>query len=219
MSVKFLGAILLLVNSYASQASLIVLDFEGVGDTSSISSFYNGGTDSEGNSGTNYGVEFSPNALGVVDSDDGGAGNFANEPSGSTVMYFVQGTAILNYAAGFDTGFSFYYSSSQSASVSIYDGLNASGNLLGHISLSANHNDNNCVGDPDGTYCNWDNIGASFAGMAKSIDFGGTVNKVAFDNITFGSSTAVNDIPEPTTLAIFALGALGLASRRSKKQA
>jgi hypothetical protein len=39
------------------------------------------------------------------------------------------------------------------------------------------------------------------------------------DTISFESVTAIsNDIPEPSTLAIFALGMIGLASRRFKKQ-
>ncbi|WP_448548965.1 PEP-CTERM sorting domain-containing protein [Thalassotalea fusca] len=32
-------------------------------------------------------------------------------------------------------------------------------------------------------------------------------------------TSSITDIPEPSTLAIFALGALGLACRRIKKQA
>ncbi|MGO1502786.1 MAG: hypothetical protein ACTHWH_16050, partial [Marinobacter sp.] len=50
----------------------VVLDFEGVGSNANIDNFYNGGTDSEGNSGTDYGVEFSGNTLGIVDADAGG---------------------------------------------------------------------------------------------------------------------------------------------------
>lgn len=37
-------------------------------------------------------------------------------------------------------------------------------------------------------------------------------------NDPLGATTLVTDVPEPTTLAIFALGLMGLASRRFKKQ-
>lgn len=190
-------------------AAPIVLDFEGVGDLNAVGDFYNGG------GGTNYGVSFSQDTLAVVDADDGGSGNFANEPSSNTIMFFLEANnAVLNYAAGFDTGFAFYYSSSTAATVTIWDGLNATGNMLGTITLSAQHT-NNCVGDPSGTFCNWTNVGVAFAGTAKSIDFGGTANQTGFDNITFGSSTA---LPEPGTYALMALGlaGIGFTARRRK---
>jgi hypothetical protein len=37
----------------------------------------------------------------------------------------------------------------------------------------------------------------------------------AFDNVSFVDAA---EVPEPSTLAIFALGLMGLASRRFKKQ-
>ena len=211
------AGLVLSVSGFAN-AGIIVLDFEGVGDVACVDEFYNGGTDCAGNSGTNYGVTFGIDSLGIIDSDSGGTGNFANEPSDSTVLFFTSGTAILNYAAGFDTGFSFFYSSSTTAVVNIFDSINATGNILASINLDAQFADN-CAGDPSGTFCNWTNVGVSFAGTAKSIDFGGTANFIGFDDITFGSDVAgkATSVPEPTTLAIFALGIMGLASRRFKK--
>lgn len=190
-------------------AAPIVLDFEGVGDLNAVGDFYNGG------GGTNYGVSFSEDTLAVVDADDGGSGNFANEPSSNTIMFFLEANnAVLNNAAGFDTGFSFYYSSSTAATVTVWDGVNATGNILGTITLDAQHT-TGCVGDPSGTFCNWTNVGVAFSGTAKSIDFGGTANQTGFDNITFGSSTA---LPEPGTYALMALGlaGIGLTARRRK---
>lgn len=195
----------------------IVLDFEGAGSGAQLLNFYNGGTDSAGNSGTNYGIAFGSNALTAIDSDDGGSGNFANEPSSKTTMFFLSGSAVLNYAAGFDTGFSFYYSSSTAASVKVYDGIDATGNLLADIPLTAQF-DQGCTGDPSGDFCNWTAVGATFAGIAKSIDFGGTVNQVGYDNITFGSSTP-GKVPEPASLALIGLGlAAVLGTRRRAVQ-
>src|SRR4051812_3801536 len=103
----------------------IVLTFEGVGNLASVNNFYNGGTDSVGNSGTNYGINFSSNSIGNIDADAGGGGNFANEPSPSTDLIFLSGgAATMNVAAGFDTGFSFYYSGNEPGFVNVYDGLN-----------------------------------------------------------------------------------------------
>jgi len=195
----------------APASAAIVLTFEGVGNNAGVQGFYNGGTDSQGNSGPNLGVEFNANSLGLVDADSGGSGNFANEPTPNTILFFLSGTAILNYAAGFDTGFSFFYTSSSAATVKVYDGLNATGNLIGSINLNAQHT-SNCVGDPSGTFCNWTAGGVAFAGTAKSIDFGGTTNNTGYDNITFGSERpgTGNPVPEPATWALM-IGGFGMA--------
>ena len=149
-----------------ASAAVIVLDFEGVGNLNPVGNFYNGG------GGPNYGIAFSPDTLAIVDFDAGGTGNIANEPSPDTVMFFLDSSnAILNFAAGFYTGFSFFYSSSTTASVNVYDGLGATGNVLGTLNLNAQF-DTGCVGDPNGNFCNWTPVGVNFAGIAKSIDFG-----------------------------------------------
>jgi hypothetical protein len=51
-------------------------------------------------------------------------------------------------------------------------------------------------------------------GILRKIDDGGISGDTLF---TIDSITPVNDVPEPSTLAIFALGIMGLASRRFKK--
>lgn len=211
-----------LLASVPATASVIVLDFEGAGNIANLNNFYNGGTDSLGNSGTNYGIQFGTNSLTVIDADAGGGGNFANEPSPNTILFFLTGTAILNYAPGFDTGFSFYYTSSTAATVNVYDGLNATGNLIASLNLSAQYTDN-CTGDPTGGFCNWTAVGAGFSGIAKSIDFGGTVNQTGYDNITFGSiepcPTGGCKVPEPASMALMSLGLAGLGFARRRKTA
>jgi hypothetical protein len=198
-----------------SASAATVLSFEGLQDQEQILDFYNGGTGSMGSSGANYGISFGSSALALIDSDAGGSGNFANEPSADTIAFFLSGgNLVMNVAAGFTTGFSFYYTSAAAASVSVYDGLNASGNLLGTINLVAQHDDNNCTGDPSGTFCNWTPVGVAFGGTAMSVSFAGAANQAGFDEITLGRQTP-GDVPEPGTLALLGIG-LGLLRARAK---
>lgn len=178
--------------SSALYAQSFQLTFEGLQDLEEVREFYNGGTGSMGSSGPNYGVSFTNTALAIIDSDaTGGTGNFANEPSPDTIVFWTAGASVvMNVAAGFQTGFSFYYSSSVPTTVTVYDGLGATGNILATINLTAQFA-TNCTGDPNGAFCNWSADGASFAGTARSVDFSGGANQTAYDNITFGSSNPV----------------------------
>ena len=195
------------------QASAVVtqLTFEGLQDQEQILDFYNGGTGSMGSAGPNLGVSFGSSALALIDADDGGIGNFANEPSPNTIAFWLGGTSlIMNVSGGFDTGFSFFYTSSTAATVTVWDGLDATGNLLGSIDLIAQFNDD-CVGDPTGTFCNWDPIGVAFAGTAMSVNFGGTANQTGYDNITFGTDDPrIPSVPEPGTLVLLGVSLFGL---------
>jgi len=222
MKFKLLNIIVLGIITFAStfsNAGIITLDFEGVANQAAILEFYNGGTDSQGNSGEDYGISFGSDALACIDSDNGGGCGFANEPTPHTTMFFTSGSAVLNNALGFDTGFSFYYSSTASVAVNVYSGINLTGDLLGSINLTSNWQDNSCGGDPTGAFCNWDIGSLNFAGIAHSIDFGGAANQVGFDNITFGSASPDSSVPvpEPSSLVIIGLAIIGLRVNKLKK--
>jgi len=80
-----LAASLVAGNSYAAK---VVLNFEGIGNFAAVNDFYNFGVDSEGNTGTDYGISFSNSAFGIIDTDLGNPGTnsgyFANGPSPHT---------------------------------------------------------------------------------------------------------------------------------------
>lgn len=200
-----------------AQAAVIVLDFEGIGDLNSVGSFYD-------TAPQDFDITFSPNALAIVDADAGGSGNIGGEPSPDTVLFFLTGpAATLNVANGFDTGFSFFYSAINNPGfVRVYDGLNATGNLLATVNLSVTPS--NGAPDPNGQFSPFLPIGVSFSGIARSVDFGGTVNQIAFDNITFGSATpggGSTSTPEPgSLLGLLGLGAFGSNTilKRKKQQ-
>jgi hypothetical protein len=190
LSALTFGAILsavCLFGASKAEAAAIVLDFEGLEDLESVNNFYNGGTGSNGSGpGINYGIEFGSNALALIDADAGGSGNIGGEPSPNTALFFLSGSAVLNSAAGFDTGFSFFYSAiNNSGVVNVYDGLGATGNLLASLSLPTTPF--NGAPDPTGQFSPFVPFGVNFNGTARSVDFGGTVNQIAFDDITFGS--------------------------------
>jgi hypothetical protein len=218
-SASLLAAALLAAAPGLAQAATVTLDFEGVGNGVAVDDFYNGGA------GTNYGISF-VNGVGLVDSDAGGSGNFANEPTADTVVYFTDGAAsIMNVVAGFVTGFSFFYGSNgYGGSVDVFDGLNGTGTLLATLALPALTSAGN--GDPNGDYDTWENVGVTFTGTAYSVSFGGTANQIAFDNITLGSSTAgstggsvdTSPVPLPASAVLLmgALGGLGLMRRRKR---
>ena len=192
----------------------VLLTFEGVGNGAAVNGFYAGGTDSLGNAGPNFGVQFAGGTLGLVDEDAGGTGNFANEPSSSTIVFFTDpGTAFLNVASGFVQRMSFYYSSAAPAVVSLYSGLDGTGALLGTVNLLAQY-DAGCVGDPNGDFCRFSRVSIGFSGTARSIDFSATANQTGIDNITLG-------VPEPATwmYLIAGIGMTGASLRRRRNSA
>ncbi len=202
LSKKSLSGLILVaaLSSGNSYAAKIVLDFEGIGDLESVSDFYNGGVSLANTTGTDYGVSFTDDAFGIIDSDVdilNFSGNFANEPSGNTTLIFREGgAATMNVADGFKSSFFLFYSSSAPAIVNIYDGLDGTGNLLASLVLETNYN-NNCAGDPFGDWCQWDQIGTTFKGTAKSVVFEGPREFTFYDNITLGNETKkeCNDNP------------------------
>lgn len=205
-----------------AEAAVTVLNFEGVGNFNFVANFYD-------TAPQDFDITFSPNAYGIVDSDNGGSGSFGGEPSPNTDLFFLNGsTATLNAQNGFDTGLSFFYSAiDRPGFVNIYDGLNATGNLLATINLPLTPF--NAAPDPTGVYSPFVPIGVSFSGIAKSVDFTATISEIFFDDITLGSAipggsgSAIpggsQSVPEPgSILGVLAVGAFSATTLLKRKQ-
>jgi hypothetical protein len=213
-------AMLTALGSYSASAAVITMTFEGLGDMEPINDFYNGGTGGFGSSGVNYGVSFTSDSLAIIAGDSGGTGNFtgAMAPSPDTLAFFLSGAGdTMNVAAGFDTGFSFFYTSPFFAgSVYVYSGLNGTGTLLASLSLGTTTDTSGTTGHP---YDDWSPTGVTFSGTAQSAVFSGVANYIGFDNITIGSETPGGVPDAGATASLLGLGLLGLVgfSRRISK--
>lgn len=213
-----------------AMADVVSLNFEGISTSTGtqILDYYNGGTASNGTSGTNYGISFGDTAITIClntasnscsNTSHGGLGDPASADTG---LFFLSGSnAILNDAAGFTTGFSFNYASNNTpGSVQVYDGLDGTGNLLATVVLPVNSP--GCGAPYNAAFCPFGPAGVTFAGVAKSISFAGVANQIVFDDVTFGSATpGTPSVPEPAAWAMMVagFGAVGGAMRRKRVRA
>jgi hypothetical protein len=217
----------LLLSSYHASADVIVLDFEGVNAThpsgyATVEGFYNGGTSSDGTTGTNYGIEFTDNALAIclntttVVCSNTSRGGLGNPSSQLGALFFLDGSeTFMNVSAGFTTGFSFLYTAIfQAGSVSVFDGLGGTGNLLASLALPTTASA--CSGAYSAGFCPFVATGIGFAGTAKSVSFAGVANQIVFDDITFGS-VIPDPAPTPEPETLFLLGAGLVAMRQLHK--
>ncbi len=198
------AALVLATTTSAWADTPVTLTFEGAtGYANAIAEFYNGGTDSVGNSGTDFGVSFFDAALGL--SNDADFSYYSNAPTAGSVLFAYDTTATMNVANGFTGQLTFYYASDRSVldAVNIYSGLNSTGTLLASLSLFGNAS----LGCSDTAFCRFDLTSVKFAGVAHSVNFGGNALNVAYDNINLNISA----VPELETYVLLAAGLLAVA--------
>jgi hypothetical protein len=203
------AALVLAATTSAWADAPITIDFEGaVGYVNPIAEFYNGGTDGAGNSGPNLGVSFTDAAVGV--SNDVDFSYYSNAPTMGTVMAAFDTTATMNVASGFSGQLTFWYASSVTTldAVNIYSGLNSTGTLLASASLFGNAS----LGCTDTPFCRFDLTSVKFAGVAKSVNFGGNAQFVAYDNI------GITPVPELDTYVMLAAGLVAMAFMKRRQQ-
>lgn len=191
-----------------ANANVVFLNFEGLADGEVIGNFYNGGA------GGNLGVTFGTTALGLIDADAGGTGNFENEPSADTIMYFPTTTnAYMDVAGGFTTAFSCFYTSfTSSGMIEVFDGPGGTGNSLGSVNLTPLGSD----GPADGDFDRWALVAVVFNGTAQSVVYSGAANQMGFDNVTFGNRFGQPTVPLPTSVALSCAGLVAVGLRRRR---
>ena len=231
INVKLIAAVAVAVagTAISGMATVTYLPFSGLapypnGNDVLIENYYDGGTDSAGYTGPNYGITFSSNALLLclnslsVDCSNTSKGGLGNPESQEGALFWLSGpSTYMNDAGGFSTGFSFTYTDpyTSGASISVWSGLNGTGTELTSLSLPLTPY-YACPGY-DAGFCPFEPIGVTFSGTAESISFNGTANQVVYDDITFGSSTP-GAIPEPGSLSLLGTGLIGLASKLLRRR-
>jgi hypothetical protein len=184
----------------AASTSVVLLTFEGVGDSNPVGNYYNGGG---GGPAKDYGVVFGPAALCFVDSDAGGSfTEITNEPSPSTVVEFNgndEGRAFASVLGGF-TWLSFRYMSVADANVTVYGGPNQTGAVLGTARLPEMGRCSGC-GDPNGSLGLWGNITLPhFSSVAVSLAFSGTF--VLVDDLAFALAPPPTNPPSKAPTSV-----------------
>jgi hypothetical protein len=190
-----LSAWLCATGLHATPSMAQLIDFDTIASNVPVNSYYSGGQSGDGVTGpVDYGIDFGGDWRTTEVIGGSSAPNFA---------YSFSGNGVINFYNGFETGLNFRYGAFAPAFVFVYDGYNATGNLLAAIFLPANN------------VFHFDFVVLPFdtPGTAHSIMAGGGAQQFGWDDITFGSLTSA--VPEPAGWTVMLLGfGLGGAALR-----
>ena len=134
------------------------------------------------------------NGYGCSATFGGTTGNSLMMQSAGDDFIWTYGNGNFVFSSGitsFGIQFGSYYGNSEITLNGLSSGVQASGSFFGIAS------------DDNATFTN--------VAYTKSLVYG------SFDDVSYSRSNIIASVPEPSTLAIFALGMIGLASRRFKK--
>lgn len=164
--------------SNESGKSCKTVNFEGVGNLSAIPEF--------------DGIT-SPGWLGIIDSDAGGTGNIAHEPSPETIAFWLEGdpsSRSIEFAEAVSE-VTFFYASYVAVQLEAFD---KDGKSLGTATGPANWN-TGPGGDPEGTYNKWDSISLKTSGNSiRSIKVIGNENNTGIDDLTVCRKIGINSV-------------------------
>ncbi|MEM1250298.1 MAG: hypothetical protein AAGK22_28275 [Acidobacteriota bacterium] len=152
-------------------------------------------------------VDFGSSWISLVDEDAGGFGNFANEPSPSTIASFLETTDPISFSKGVQFVELFYSADSTSLPVTLNawsqrDGrgqkvATITGNTIGVADEGAP-----CSGDPNGRFCLFSVLSlTSESDEILSITIEGAAgDRFGFDDMTFctGEPRVLNETPQQT---------------------
>lgn len=131
----------------------------------------------------------SPGWLSLIDEDAGGSGNFANEPTPQTIMFWLGNnpSIVLDEPA---TKVEFYYSTAVRLFVTAYDENNT---VISTISRPANYLGG--PGDPTGDYSIWAPLSIQVPGKRiKRLTVIGGPNYTGFDNLKICRAISVDSV-------------------------
>jgi hypothetical protein len=156
-----------------------LVDFEGIGNNAVIGVIAGPVT-----------VTFGASWLGLIDFDNGGDGNFANEPSPNTIGYFLDTNDISIGLSPSVQYLEFFYTASAISlpiTVTAYDaGNNVVDSEVGNT-IGTDFDGAQCVGDPSGQFCSWGVI--TLTAAADNIAYvtitGSVANQFGIDNLQF----------------------------------
>jgi hypothetical protein len=156
-----------------------LIDFEGLGDNAPI-----------GLVPGPVNVTFGTSWLALIDGDDGGTGNFANEPSSMTAAYFLDLTDTSISLSPPVQFVEFFYTASAVSLPITVTAFDTDGNFVDQAvgnTVGTDFDGATCGGDPTGNFCQWDiiTLNAAADNIASVVISGTVENQFGIDNLQF----------------------------------